>query len=225
MKFLNVKISLAGMTLFLLVGASLLVGFSSMIPTVTASPQIDNSSTTAVQDDAGNTMLSDSTSLNATTNTVELAEEPFAIGRHTIVSENTISETETRLSFEGSTTITLPNATETITTRDTGEGTFSLLPGYGAGTIRGHLHMTTEDGSESVIADFTEFNKFESPIAIGIAFFSTNSTGMLAPLNNMVAVFLDEEQPNQDALVSFFEWKGDDIASITSNNSNTIAAN
>ncbi|MDQ3852772.1 MAG: hypothetical protein M3299_08065, partial [Thermoproteota archaeon] len=139
--------------------------------------------------------------------TIELADEPFAVGRYTTVSEDTITETETQFSFEGSTTITLPNATETITTRDTGEATFSLLPGFSAGSLRGHIHMATEDGSESAIGEFTEFAKFESPTAIGIAYFSTNSTGMLAPLNNMIAVFLDEEQPNEDIIVRFFEWK------------------
>ncbi len=36
--------------------------------------------------------------------------------------------------------------------------------------------------------------------------FTTNSTtGMVAPLNNMIASFLDEEQPNRDAIVRFFK--------------------
>jgi hypothetical protein len=32
---------------------------------------------------------------------------------------------------------------------------------------------------------------------------------MLAPLNNMIAVFLDEVQPNEDGIVRFFKWKSD----------------
>jgi hypothetical protein len=219
MKSLNTKISLAGMTSFLLVAAALL-GFGFVMPTVAASPIGDTTATTTptTEDNGGATTMSDNASLNATT--IELAEEPLAVGQYTIVSENAISETETQLSFEGSTTIRLPNATETITTRDTGEAIFSLLPGHGSGTVRGQIHMTTEDGSESVTADFTEFVRFESPTAIGIAYFSTNSTdGMLAPLNNIIGVFLDEEQPNGDALVRFFEWKsGDGGAPISIDN-------
>jgi hypothetical protein len=99
---------------------------------------------------------------------------------------------------------------------------FSLFPGHGSGTIRGQIHMTTEDGSESATGNFIEFTKFESPTAIGIVYFSTNSTGMLAPLNNMIAVFLDEEQPNEDAIVRFFEWEsGDGGVPIDSGNNST----
>ena len=215
MKSLSSKISLAGMILFLLVTASLL-GFSSVMSTAAASTSIDETDTTTTAEDNGDTAsttLSENTSLNATTSTsttIELAEEPFGVGHYRTVSENMITETQVQFSFEGNTTITLPNSTETIMTRDTGEGTFSILPGGGGGSLRGHIHMTTEDGSEAATADFTEFSNFESSTGIGIAYFSTNSTeGMLAPLNNMIAVFLDEEQANEDIIVRFFEWKSD----------------
>jgi hypothetical protein len=227
MKSLNVKINLAATASFLLVAPSLL-GFSSVISTAAASLSTDDTTTiTAAEDNGGTaTTVSDNASLNATTpssSIIELAEEPLAVGQYTIVSENAISETETQLSFEGSTTITTPNATEIATTRDAGEGIFSLLPGHGSGAVRGQIHMTTEDGSESVTADFTEFVRFESPTAVGVAYFSTNSTdGMLAPLNNIIGVFLDEEQPNRDALVRFFEWKsGDGGVPMDSSNSTT----
>jgi hypothetical protein len=125
MRSLNVKIHLAGMTSFLLVAASLL-GFSSLVPTAVASLPIDDTNaTTAAEDNGGtaSTTMLDNTSLNATTtiSTIELAEEPFAVGHYTTGAEDMITETEARFSFEGSTTITLPNATETITTRDIGE--------------------------------------------------------------------------------------------------------
>ncbi|MDQ3840925.1 MAG: hypothetical protein M3297_16855 [Thermoproteota archaeon] len=209
MKFLNTKASLAGMTSFLLVAAALL-GFSFVTPRTVAASPIDD--TTTPNNGGGAGITPDSTSLDATTTTsttIELAEEPFAVGRYTTASEDMITEIETRFSFEGNTTITLPNTAETTTTRDTGEGTFSLFPGYSAGSLRGHIHMATEDGSESAIVEFTEFAKFDSSTGIGIAYFSTNSTGILAPLNNMIAVFLDEEQPNEDIVVRFFEWNGD----------------
>lgn len=225
----NVKIILAGTTLFLLVAASLL-GFSSVMSAAAASLSIDDTNSTTAPEDNGSTAatISDDVSLNTTTttSTIQLAVEPFAIGQYAILSENMISQTETQLSFEGNTTIISPNTTETIMARDTGEVIFSLLPAHGSGIIRGEFHMTTEDGSESATADFTEFVRFESPTAIGIAYFSTNSTGgMLAPLNNMIAVFLDEEQPNQNAIVRFFEWKSEDGgAPIGSGNNSTPIA-
>jgi hypothetical protein len=220
MKPLNVKISLVGITAFLLVAASLLY-FSSVTSTAGASLSVEDASATAAGDNGGNatatTTMLDNTSLNAIASagsTIELAKEPFAVGYYTTVSNNMTNETQAQFSFEGNTTITLTNATETITTRDKGEGTFSFLPGGGGGSPSGQIRMTTEDGSESATANFTEFIKFDSSTGIGIAYFSTNSTGMLAPLNNMMAVFLDEVQPNEDSIVRFFEWKSDGGAPI-----------
>ena len=224
----NIKIHLAGMTSFLLIAASIL-GFSSLMPTAAASPSIGdttttNATTTIAEDNGGST----------TVTTIELPQEPFAIGHYRTMSANATDGTpEEEITIEGTTTITLPNSTGTITTRDTGEATFSLLEGGAAGTVTGHLHMTTEDGSETASADFTEFTTFESPTNIGIVYFSTESAdGVLAPLNNTIAVYLNEEQPNQEFRVTFFEWKGGSnyvngtslVASSNNNNNSTASA-
>jgi hypothetical protein len=225
LKSIKTKINVAGMASFLLVAASLL-GFNSMMPIAAASPSINE--TTAEDNDGGDvTTATGNMSLNANatghSSTIELAEEPLAEGHYRIVSENSTGEMQAQFSVEGNTTIVVPNATEMITTRDTGEGTFSFLPGGNGGSPSGQLHMTTEDGSESVIVNFTEFIRFDSSRGIGIAYFSTNSTGMLATLNNMTAVFLDEVQPNEDSIVRFFEWKnGREPAAINDNNSTMI---
>jgi hypothetical protein len=128
------------------------------------------------------------------------------------VSENVISETQqVQVVFEGSTTITaLPNTTETITTRDVGEGILTFIPG--GGIFHGQLQMNTEDGSESAIALYTEHFNEESPIAISLVQFITNSTGVLSPLNNMIAITLDQEQPDGSIIIRYFEWEesGDD---------------
>jgi hypothetical protein len=101
------------------------------------------------------------TTITPTTTTIELGDEPFAVGHYRTISDNMTSETDAEFSFEevqftaeGNTTITLPNSTETITTRDTAEGTFSFLPGGAAGSPHGQIQLTTEDGSESVTANF-----------------------------------------------------------------------
>jgi hypothetical protein len=186
MKPVYVKISLAGITSFLLLVASLL-GFSSMMPKA-----------------AGSTPSS-------TTNPrVDLEDQPFAVGHYRSTPTN-ITETQVQFTFEGNTTITLPNSTETITTRDTGQGNVTFLPGGGGGAIRGQIHMTTQDGSENATGDFAEFMKSDESTGVGVAYFSTSSTGgMMAPLNNKIAVFLDEVQSNEDSIVSFFEWKSGD---------------
>lgn len=236
MKPVNVKVSLTSMTSYLLITASSLLGFSSVMSTeeTVASSPIDGDNTTTVSGATTptDTMSNNNTSLNTTTSStpitsnVELEEEPFAVGRYSPVSVNMINETQQlQIVFEGGTTITLPNSTETITTRDTGEGLITSLPG--GGVIRGQIQMSTEEGSESATVDLTEYFLDESPTAINLAYFSTNSTGMLAPLNNMIAVSLDEEQPNGDVVVRLFEWKvgggGGGAPNLGNNNDNTTS--
>jgi hypothetical protein len=223
-KVLNVKVNRTG-TISLLLLVAPLLGFTSVMPTAVASLPIDDTTT---DDGTPTTTMSDNTSLNGTTpttttttTTVELADEPFAVGHYRTVSDNMTSEGQVEFTFEGNTTITLPNSTEMITTRDTGQGNVTFLPRGGA-VIRAQIHMTTEDGSENATGDFTEFMKSDESTGIGVGYFSTSSTGgVLAPLNNMIAVFLDEIQPNEDSIVRFFEWKSDG-APISNDNDTTI---
>jgi len=207
-KVLNVKVKVSRTgTISLLLLVAPLLGFTSVMPTAVASLPIDDTTT----DDGTPT----------TTTTVELADEPFAVGHYRTVSDNMTSEGQVEFTFEGNTTITLPNSTEMITTRDTGQGNVTFLPRGGA-VIHAQIHMTTEDGSENATGDFTEFMKSDESTGIGVGYFSTSSTGgMLAPLNNMIAVFLDEIQPNEDSIVRFFEWKSDG-APISNDNGTTI---
>ncbi len=155
------------------------------------------------------------TATNATTTTaaapttLEFEDEPFAESRFTPVSQNVINETQqVELVFEGSTTMTLPNTTETITTTDIAVGILTFIPG--GSVLHGQVQLTTEDGSESAIGLFTEQSRSESTTGISLVRFITNSTGMLAPLNNMIAVALDEEQPDGSITARYFEWEESD---------------
>jgi hypothetical protein len=203
-KSLSERLSLTGTISLLLLAASVLDS-TSLIPTA-ASP-IDNDATRGATNPTAT--MSDNTSLNVTTvitPTIELGDEPFAVSRTRPVSQTMINETQLQqIVFEGSTIITLPNTTESITTRDRGEGIITFLPG--GGVIRGQVQLTSEDGSETATADITEYFLDESPTAISLVYFSTNSTGILKPLNKMIAVSLDEEQPNGDVVTRLFEWK------------------
>jgi hypothetical protein len=222
-KPLNVKVSLMGTTMFLLLAASVL-GFNSVMPTAAASLPIDDTTTDGVDTSANNTTtMSENTSSSATT-IIELADEPFAIGNYRTVSNNMTSETQVQFTFEGNTTITLSNSTETIRTTDIGQGNVTFLS-EGSVVIRGQIHMTTEDGSENATADFTEYMKGEESRGVGVAYFSTSSTENLALLNNMIAVYLDEIQPNEDSIVSFFEWKSGGGAPIGTGTTTSSANN
>lgn len=200
---------LATMTTTAIATAAIIMASAMLMMTTT---------TTAVyaQTQPENMTATTTTATNATTTTtaapvnLEFEDEPFAESRLREVSENVISETQqVQVVFEGSTTITaLPNTTATITTRDVGEGILTFIPG--GGVFHGQLQMTTEDGSESAIALYTEHFNEESPTAISLVQFITNSTGVLAPLNNMIAITLDQEQPDGSIIIRYFEWEESD---------------
>ena len=200
----------ARISFLLLVAALSFASSSSLTSSATASSSIDNDGTTTGSGTSTATTnnMSNDTSLNVTTSTIELGEKPFEVGRHRVVS--LINETEQqKLTFEGSTIITLsPSSTEPITTRDEGEGILTFLPG-GGGILREEIHMNAAQGggSETATADITEYFVDESSTSISLVYFSTNSTGLLAALNNMVAVALDEQQANGDVVSRGFEWK------------------
>jgi hypothetical protein len=227
-KSLNVKVSLIGTTMFLLLAASLL-GFNSVMPTAAASLPIDDPTTTGAGDTSANntTTMSENTSSSATTSAaiIELADEPFAVGHYRTVSNNMTSQTQVQFTFEGNTTITVQNSTETIKTIDRGQGNVTFLPEGGGVVIRGQIQMTTEDGSENGTADFTEYMKSEESRGVGVAYFSTSSTENLALLNNMIALYLDEIQPNEDSIVSFFEWKSGGAVPIGTGTTTSSANN
>jgi hypothetical protein len=137
-------------------------------------------------------------------NTINLAEKPFLVERGKTVAATPINQTHIQISLAGNGTIMLPNSTETVMTKDTGNAIARLTP---TGNIaHGQIHISTEDGSENATVLFTEIGQNEK--GIGVAYFITNSTGKLAFLNNMVAVIQDELQPNGDTLITAWEWKG-----------------
>jgi hypothetical protein len=91
-------------------------------------------------------------------------------------------------------------------TKDTGIGIARLTPT--GNIVQGQILLNTEDGSENATVFFTEIGQNEK--GIGVAYFTTNSTGKLAFLNNMVAVIQDEIQPNGDTLITAWEWRGEE---------------
>jgi hypothetical protein len=139
-------------------------------------------------------------------NAIILAEKPFLVEHGKTVAATPINQTHIQISLAGNGTITLPNSTETVMTKDTGNAIARLTP---TGNIaHGQIHISTEDGTEHGIAFFTEIGQNEK--GIGVAYFTTNSTGKLAFLDNMVAVIQDEIQPSGDTLIIAWEWRGEE---------------
>jgi hypothetical protein len=139
-------------------------------------------------------------------NAITIAEKPFLVEHGRTVAATPINQTHIQISLVGNGTITLPNSTETVMTKDTGNAIARLTPT--GNIVNGQIHVSTEDGSESATVFFTEIGK--NGKGVGVAYFATNSTGKLAFLNNMVAVIQDEIQPNGDTLITAWEWRGEE---------------
>jgi hypothetical protein len=122
-----------------------------------------------------------------------------------------INQTHGILTFTGNGMLTLPNTTQTINTTHNGTAiiSFTTSSGYGKETIR------TQAG-ETVTATVYEIVQFNPAAAapeggggtgIVTAVFQTNSTGMLAPLNGVIAAGIDDMSPNGASHVTLWRWE------------------
>ncbi len=144
---------------------------------------------------------------NNTTTTpsgIELSPEP--VYQEQIRDEGMIpiNQTHIQLSFSGNGTLSLPNGTEPIRITSTGSGIASMI-----GTFAGKEILTTEDGSENATATFYEIVRFgeQEGRGIAIAVFHTNSTDMLAPLDGMIMIGVDELPQEGNSTVTLWEWQ------------------
>jgi hypothetical protein len=130
-------------------------------------------------------------------------------------SFNPINETYIEISFVGNATIMPPNATNTINATETGNITLNIQPN-GVNFVQGQGFLVTEEGDngaqeeENATTTFVELSRVgpgDTGSGTGVVFFSTNSTGQLAFLDNMLAIYQHEMYPGVD-IIREWEWKG-----------------
>ena len=136
---------------------------------------------------------------------------------------NRINETYTEISYVGNRTIMPPEATTTATINATEKGNLTLnLKPNGITIVEGQSLLVTEGGnnnnndSESenataLLVDLNGVRPDDPRSSTGVAFFSTNSTGQLAFLDNMVAIYQVKASPGGTA-ITMWEWKGADLS-------------
>ena len=149
------------------------------------------------------------TTTTTTTSQPELSPQPIYEERSPPGTITPINETHGILTYSGNGMLTLPNTTQTINTTHNGTAILSFMTtsGQGKETIR------TEDG-ETATATVYEIVQFNNPTAQGgegkgivTAIFQTNSTDVLAPLNGMIAVGIDEISPTDESHVTLWKWE------------------
>jgi hypothetical protein len=160
-----------------------------------------------------------------TTSQPELSPQPIYEERSPPGTTTSINETHGILTYSGNGMLTLPNTTQTINTTHNGTAvlSFTTTSGQGKETIR------TEDG-ETATATVFEIVQFNNPTALGgegkaivTAIFQTNSTGVLAPLNGMIAVGIDEISPTDESHITLWKWEsGIPLSALAPSTNGTI---
>lgn len=143
-------------------------------------------------------------------------------------SVNPINETYIEISTVNNVTIILPNSTATTTTTinatETANATVNILPN-GLALDKGQSLIVTEgdDGAEqenatTTFVDISRISPDGTGSGTGVVFFSTNSTGQLAFLDNMVGIS-QSEFSTEGGTIRTWEWKGGTVLFETSGRS------
>src|SRR5215213_8246522 len=127
---------------------------------------------------------------------------------------NPVNETYIVVSYSGNRIILPPNTTDIINATETANVTIDIQPN-GLSFYQGHAVIMTEgdaaeEGGETATISFvylTRTNPDGSGSGTGVTYFSTNSTGQLAFLDNIVAIGQVEYSPAINRFAEW-EWKG-----------------
>jgi hypothetical protein len=132
---------------------------------------------------------------------------------------NPVNETYIVISYSGNRIILPPNGTSVINATETGNVTINIQPN-GLSFNQGHAVIMTEGGAaaeeqENATITFvllTHTNPDGSGSGTSVTYFSTNSTGQLAFLDNLVAIGQVEYSPAEGInRFAEWEWKGGTI--------------
>jgi hypothetical protein len=211
-------------SMLLVVGGFALNSSTSTSMTTAAFAQEEGNNTTAAS------TPNSSTTATTTTNTssgIKLSPQPIyqestPPGRVTPINQTHISATHI-----GNGTLTLPNSNQTINTISNGTAIASLAtPSAIAKTT-----ITAPNGETATITiyEIIQFsNPTEAPLGGGkgikIIIFHTNSTGMLAPLDGVIAAGINDIQPNGESELTAWRWESGIIPPLLSTNTNTTTS-
>jgi hypothetical protein len=213
MKTLNVIGLIVALTIIALSGIAIVAAAASLL-VQSASATTDVMTTTSV---GGGEQEAVSSTTTTTTNNVSnaLLGRLFFIAEFETASVNPINETYSEISTVNNVTIIPPNATgTTINATETANVTVNILPN-GLALDKGQSLIVTEgddgtaeqENATTTFVDISRMNPDGSGSGTGVVFFSTNSTGQLAFLDNMVGINHSEFSP-EGGIIRTWEWKG-----------------
>jgi hypothetical protein len=215
MTTLSVIELILAVTIIALAGIAVAAVASLLVQSASAT---DVMTETLGEEDALNTP-STSTANNNNSNAV--LGSLFLTGEDKLTSFNPINETFTEVSYVGNRTIMPPDATTTATINatETGNLTLNLQPN-GITFVEGQSLLVTEGNSNNngaeqenataLLVDLNGVRPDDPRSSTGVIFFSTNSTGQLAFLDNLIAIYQVKASPAGTA-IEMWGWKGADL--------------
>ena len=229
MKTLNVIEVIVAVTIIPLVGIAIVAAGASLLLVQSASATDVTITATSV---GGEQEAASSTTTTTTNNASNaILGSLFSFGEDKLTNFNPINETYTEVSYIGNRTIMPPDdPTATINATETGNLTLKLQPN-GITFVEGQSFLVTEgdsnDGAEqqenatALLVDLNGVRPDDPRSSTGVVFFSTNSTGQLAFLDNMIAIYQVKASPEGTA-IQMWEWKGADRSFEIGGSSSTM---
>ena len=190
---------------------TLTIIFASTTTLVSASTIVNSTTTTTNSVGGEQEAVSSTTTTNNAPNA--LLGRLFSYGEAEDAESNVnpVNETYIVISYSGNRIILPPNTTGIINATERGNVTINIQPN-GLSFNQGHAVIMTEEGGENATISFvllTRTNPDGSGSGTSVTYFSTNSTGQLSFLNNMVAIGQVEYSPAEGInRFAEWEWKG-----------------
>ena len=232
MKTLNILGVIVAVTIIALAGIAIAAAAASLlVQSASATTDVMTTTSAGVEQEA----VSSTNTTSNVSNTV--LGSLFLIVEYETASVNPINETYIEISTVNNVTLIPPNATGTTTINATEAAnvTVNILPN-GLALDKGQSLIVTEgddgtaeqENATTTFADISRMNPDGSGAGTGVVFFSTNSTGQLAFLDNMVGIN-DSEFFQGSGTIRVWEWKGGTLpfesgGAPTMENQNTITS-
>jgi hypothetical protein len=205
---------IVAVTVIALAGIAIAVVASLLVQSASATDVMTNTTSVGGEQD----VVSSITTTN--NNPSAVLGNPFMIVEFETANVNPINETYIEISTVNNVTLIPPNATAstTINATEIANTTVNILPN-GLALDKGQSLIVAERGDDgtaeqenatTTFVDISRMNPDGSGRGTGVVFFSTNSTGQLAFLDNMVGIN-DSEFSQGGGTIRVWEWKGGTI--------------
>jgi hypothetical protein len=198
------------------------IAVSAVASLLVQSASATNVMTETLEEEGGALNTPSTSTTNNNNNSNAVLGSLFLTGEDKLTSFNPINETFTEVSYVGNRTIMPPDATTTTATinaTETGNLTLNLQPN-GVTFVEGQSLLVTEGNSNNngaeqenataLLVDLNGVRPDDPRSSTGVIFFSTNSTGQLAFLDNLIAIYQVKASPAGTA-IEMWEWKGADL--------------